>query len=336
MHMEKRFKIIILATVFLFFACLHSHGQQRRYWSDGPLTWSDFRIAETPDTRATLSVSWIKDLTTVKSGKTVFKDLDVQTISIPDNSWVGKAMLSDEELALQQYFFNQAEWIGRTMRDTLLRSSVSMRNLSRMSAQRLRSERYDIINGKLGVPFPENNVFDITTIDYTTSRVGFGASVQLGCSLPYGDMADICGFFPTALASVEASSGRMYIDSHLLYARGEYEGKGLYCFGWNLGPGYIFLNKNDFSLSAFGAIGSKTVYFKPDPSKGVYLMEGLRIDYLLRNELSFLSDKAMYKRWLRLSIFADQLYNSSKGIFIPSINVSIGIAFLRNGLKINY
>ena len=96
MHMEKRFKIIILATVFLFFACLHSHGQQRRYWSDGPLTWSDFRIAETPDTRATLSVSWIKDLTTVKSGKTVFKYLDVQTISIPDNSWVGKAMLSDE------------------------------------------------------------------------------------------------------------------------------------------------------------------------------------------------------------------------------------------------
>ena len=65
-------------------------------------------------------------------------------------------------------------------------------------------------------------------------------------------------------------------------------------------------------------------------------MEGLRIDYLLRNELSFLSDKAMYKRWLRLSIFADQLYNSSKGIFIPFINVSIGIAFLRNGLKINY
>ena len=326
---------ILLIVLVMVLSSLPSQGQQIRYWSEGPLSWKDFSVGQTHDTIPYLSVSWARHDAVVKSGKTVFKYNEIRTHAYPGNSWVTESMMTDSELALLQDFFNQAEWLGRAMRDTLIHGKVSWKKLSRQYSDKLRVAQESIRKGATTVPPPGEDLFSIIDISYTTSKIGVGGSIMLGCSIPYGDMADIYAIAPMAMASLGANLGRFHLYGRMALSRGEYEGKSLTSYGWNFGPEFDFLKRNNVSLAVFGGIGTKTVPFKPDPSKGIYLMEGLSMDYLLRNEVLFTSEKAMYRRWLRVSLFADQLYNSSRGIYIPTLNLSLGLSIIRNGLKIN-
>lgn len=338
MHLGEKIigmKRILLIVLVMLLSHLPSQGQQVRYWSEGPLSWKDFSIDQHHDTIPYLSVSWARHNAVVKSGKTVFKYNEIRTHAYPGNSWVSKSRMTDRELALLQDFFNQAEWLGRAMRDTLIYDDISWKKLSRHYSNKLRSVQESIRKGETMVPTPGEDQFSIIDVPYTTSKIGIGGSIMLGCSIPYGDMADINALAPMAMASLGANIGRFHLYGRMALTSGEYNGKSLISRGWNIGPEFVFFKKNNVSLTAFGGIGAKTVPFKPTPSKGIYLMEGLSMDYLLRNEVLFTSEKAMYRRWLRVSLFADQLYNSSRGIYIPTLNLSLGLLIIRNGLKIS-
>ena len=320
--MMRRTIIIILALVM----SSQSYGQNIRYWSEGPLKWKDFKMADAPDTKPSLSVSWTNGVSKVKIGKTVYKYIDIQTISNPENSWVGSAMVTDAALANQQDYFDQAEIIGRKMRDTLLSISIPMKELNRWASAWLKEG--------ITVTPPGKDSFDITSIPLSISEYGFGGFVNFAGSIPAGDMSRLCRFFQAVSTGVEINKGRLYFDAGASFGHGTYLGD-LFFFGWNAGPGYALLQGNHNRLSLFGLAGSKKYYFKPNPSGGISLTEGIRFDYLLREKYLFHSSgKARYRHWLQVSLFADQVFNSSKGIFIPTFNASIGLSFTRNGIKV--
>ena len=334
---KMRRKVLIIIAFIL--PCLASSAQGIRYWSEGPLTWKDFRMADSADIEPSLSVSWIHELSKVKIGKTVYKYIDIQTISSPQNSWVGQSMLSGSALVKQQEYFDKAESIGRMMRDTLLYSSMQMKKLNRWASAKLREE--------FTANPPGKDSFDITKVPLDISRSGIGASLKFVRTLPLGDMSRLCGYFQTVAAEIEYNTGRLYFDAGCSFGYGKYKGdvigvsgagkekKDLFIFGWNAGPGYVLSDGKFNRLSVFAQAGSKSYYFKPGPVRGLSIIEGIRLDHLIREKYLFLSsDKARNRQHLQISVFADQVWNSSKGVFIPSVNASIGLSFTRNGVKV--
>lgn len=339
----RRVILVILTGILACFPCF---GQGYRYWSEGPLTWKDFNLADSLDAKPNLSVSWIKDYSVVKSRKTTFKFLEISTVATYGNSYVGKSNITDDNLRKQQDYFNLAEWIGRAMRDSLLSSPLSPKELTKRAAQRLKEEGERLFGEEgLTVIPPGKDSFDITSFPCSPSKFGLGASLNLACSAPTGDMAHLRSPFISAGTDLEIIYGRFYLDAGVSFGHGAYKGdipgisgtgreeKSLNCFGWNIGPGYIFFKQYDTRLSLFGRFGSKSIFFKPDPVTGMSLIEGVRLDYTFRDKYSFAPSKLYHRRVLLASIYADQVYNPSKGILIPTLNASIGLAFSWNGIN---
>ena len=337
--------LLLILTGLL--ACIPCFGQDHyRYWSDGPLTWKDFTLSDSLDAKPNLSVSWVRDYSVVKSGKTTYKYLEIRTIAVPANSFVGKSRITDENLRKQQDFFNQAEWIGRALRDSLLTSRLSPKALTKWAAQRIREdeERLSGDEGFTVIP-PGKDSFDITAFPCSPSKFGVGVSLNLGGSVPTGDMARLGSLFISAGTDLEIIYDRFYFDAGVVFGRGTYKGdipgisgsgsKGQFLdsFGWSIGPGYIFLKQDDTRLSVFGCLGSKSIFFKPDPVQGMSVIEGVRLDYTLRNRYSFALSGLYTRTVLQARIYADQVYSPSKGILIPSLDASIGLAFSWHGIK---
>ena len=339
-----RHAIFVILTGIL--ATIPCFGQNYRYWSEGPLTWKDFTLADSLDAKPSLSVSWAKVYSVVKSGKTTYKYLEIRTVATSGNSWVGKSNITDENLRKQQDYFNQAEWIGRALRDSLLSSALSTKEGTKWAAQRLKEDGERLFGDEgLTVVPPGKDHFDISAFPCSPSKFGLGASLNLACSVPTGDLAHLGGPFISAGTDLEILYGRFYLDAGVVVSHGAYRGtvpgisgtgskeKSLDCFGWNFGPGYVFFKQDDTRLSLFGRFGSKSIFFKPDPVQGMSIIEGLRLDYTLRDKYSFAQGKLYHRRVLQASIYADQVYSRSKGILIPSLNASIGLAFSWNGIN---
>ncbi|MBO4571970.1 MAG: hypothetical protein J5699_08605 [Bacteroidales bacterium] len=123
----KRLLVLILSL-----SCsLGLQAQNSRLWSEGALSWGEFRSAAGPDdTAAVNSVFYWK--TGVKReliGRTYYMYPTVQAALIPDYSYVKEGYATDSELLRQQRIFDIWEVYARRYRDSLIFSIGDTRKI---------------------------------------------------------------------------------------------------------------------------------------------------------------------------------------------------------------
>ena len=317
-----------------------------REWDKGSLCNEDFVLSPQGDS-AYFSVVWIKDPVRVKKGSATYWYLDIKNAFLPASTYVGKEGLTKEQMLLFQREFDLSEKYVRILRDSLLWLSAKVRE------ERWKQGVSDFFTERRGqagqsdvdaCPGPDN--FDITALPM--KHTPLGASFYLGgdFSLPLGAMGTLSGPLAGFFSGLDLKYGRFFLAADLSYRKGCYKGdyigiKGVgekgsdaYQFLWRVGPGIVLCGDEDWRLSTFVAFGRSRTRLSPDPVSDFLLSEGLRFEWGLHKSYRLYSVlPGLFQSNLFSRLYMDQVWIAGNGTFSPSVNLSIGIDFLVNGLS---
>ena len=118
---------LLLISIALTIA-LQAQEENRKYWSDGPLTWSDFQERDTPEGISNLSYFIAYSTERTRINDTIFTGIVTYTYISTRSSWVDTDHKNDQLLRYNQVAFDLAE-VHRRKLERKLNSGIQIQEL---------------------------------------------------------------------------------------------------------------------------------------------------------------------------------------------------------------
>lgn len=353
----KRIVLLLLSVCLGAFCC---RAQNLRSWTEGPLSWNDFRpagpgqVEDPADSYAWFTL--LRENKTVKVGEVTYKYQDVSAAIDPRYSWVKTGGMNDAELRRQQQEFDILQYYATQYRDDFMfytdtrsdrfENYLPTESKHKLSERAYLDEFHSAIDrfrqtGDASAYLVSREVFDITKVP---CQIASGASEGIFSLIAVNPTGDLAQLFSTAFGvswGYGYREGKNYFVADLsLGVMGLSVEKGLMTKRVILSSGsYLALaakygrilfsvGNTDFSLFAGagytawkeGSLVSKATVGGPA------FTEGICLDYSFHRTFDFLAKKPSAKDLgLQFRAYVDELYVPAQKIVIPSINFALGI-----------
>lgn len=336
-------------------------AQFSRSWTEGPLTWEDFRITDTEyaDTSASsfASFSLIRTNRKVKANGITYKYQDVSAAIDPGQSWVKTGQANEENLKRHQEEFDILQYFATRYREDFLfykdtkmyrfESNIDNETKHRLSEKAYLEQYHDAIETyrKTGdaILYPvSREPFDIVNHPRQVAEGALEGLLSPVLVFPLGDLGK--AFRPAygISAGFGYREGKTLLSADLTLAKSattvlgsvtslanDYYASYLGAF-INYGRALLSREKVNFSLCAgagYSAWKEGTIFSRPTVS-GLTLSQGIRIDLRLHRTINHLTQTPQARdTGLMFRLYVNEMYVAPRKIFTPTVNLSVGMNF---------
>ena len=336
-------RIAIFGTLCLI-VCTAANAQVLPQKSGKILSWDDFTVREDAEEKSSaLIIHWDLKKQQAWSGpvRILYNLYSVEARS--DLSWVRSDCRNAEELSRNQTILEMAESFADAANDAILFSSDNQNSVFQKYYQQYSDAVQSYLAGGEAVYPYDGKQWDPASTTWARPRNGFFWGVGLMESILLGSAADLIGPATAFQVNVGLFKGRFACMVDAAAGRS----KGLVRYTQWQGsmsnsdvPYYNFSAKGAFLIPRFGSlqvspfIGAGYTYrslmdiYKETTVKiqGPTISEGICLDWFFRPTVNLRGSFHHYSETgLELKLYSDQIWMASRKMFIPSVQVMLGI-----------
>ena len=334
--MGKRYLAFLLAFLLLMIG-VKGEAQDIRYWSDGPLTISDFTVVDEPEGTLAISFIWDRKKMEITRGKTRYVYYDYNNGFFKKNTMIGKSRVSECSIDSLQYLFDLSEYYVRKIREEVISEPWKTKKVVSRYSREFRTERDRSLKKNLSL---SEDRFDITEIQLEKT-LGINPSIGLFTQFPFGDMASLVRCFYGCTVGFGLSYNKLTLQPELSFGSGSYLGSYSNIRGANSASkipmtcfriyiSYILTDFSNYRLAVIAGGGRSAYRFYENETFSVVgnvLSEGIRLDW--KNRTSYILTFPVAREVVfcpYVMLISDQQWINSNKTISPSVSLTVGLS----------